>query len=90
MALSPTAIREVDAVIKKISLKIWNLSTSFPMTGLHALPDDLGLNVPSVCEDYCGAPIRACTHILNDEGGLGTTARASLLWAANMFYHWPL
>jgi hypothetical protein len=50
MALFPTAIREVDAVVEKISRKTWNLPTSFPKAELHALTDDLGL-VPSVRED---------------------------------------
>ncbi len=66
MALSPPAIREVDAVLEKISRKIWNLPVSFQKAGLHALLDTLGLNAPSVWEDYCGAAIRALTQILND------------------------
>ncbi len=80
----------MDAVIEKISIKIWNLPTFFPKAGFHALPDDLGLNVPSVFEDYSGADIRAWTQILNDEGALGTSAHASLQRAATMFHHWPL
>ncbi len=48
------------------------------MTCLHALLEDLGLNIPSISEDYCGAAIRPWTQILDDEGALGTTAIASL------------
>jgi hypothetical protein len=36
------------------------------------------LNIPSVWEDYYGAVIRSMKQILNDEGALGTTAKASL------------
>jgi hypothetical protein len=41
MALSPPAIREVDAVMEKISRKMWNLLAFFPKAGLHALFDYL-------------------------------------------------
>jgi len=58
MALSPSAIRKVDAMVEKISRGMWNLPTSFPTAGIHALLEDLGLNIPSVWEDYCGANIR--------------------------------
>ena len=33
---------------------------------------------------------RSWTQILNDEGALGTTARASLTMASAKFRHWPL
>ena len=58
MALSPSAIKEVDAVLESISRKIWNLPDSFPRAGLHAMLDEVGLNIPSVWEDYCGAAVR--------------------------------
>ncbi len=48
MALSPASIKEVDAVLESISREIWNLPISFPITGLHALRDEVGLNIPSV------------------------------------------
>ncbi len=48
------------------------------------------LNIPSIWEDYCGAAIRSWTEILNDEGALGTSARASLHSASAKFRHWPL
>ncbi len=78
MALSPPSIRAVDAVLESISREIWNLPASFPKAGLHALLDEVGLNTPSVWEDYCEFAVRSWTQILNDEGALGVTARASL------------
>ena len=77
-------------MMERISRQIWNLPASFPKAGLHALLDEVGLNIPSVWEDYCGAAIRSWTQILNDEGALGTTARASLQRASTMFRYWPL
>jgi hypothetical protein len=76
MALSPQAIQEVDSILEGISRKIWNLPITFPKAGLHALLEDIGLNIPSIWEDYCGATIRSWTQILNDEGTLCTIARA--------------
>jgi hypothetical protein len=90
MALSPFAIRKVDSVAEKISRKIWGLPTYFPTTGLHVLLEDLGLNVPPAWGDYCGAALRSWAHILNDEGALKTTARASLQQAATKFRPWLL
>jgi hypothetical protein len=90
MALSPQAIHEVDSLIEGIFRQIWNLPINFPMTGLYALLEDLGLNIPSIWEDYCGAAIRSWTQILDDEGALGTTARASLHSVSAKFRHWPL
>jgi hypothetical protein len=90
MALSPTSIKQVDAMIESISREIRNLPISFPRAGLHALPDEVGLNIPSVWEDYCGAAVRSWTQILNDEGALGVTSRASLQIESTKFRHWPL
>ena len=90
MALSLTSIKQVDVVIESISREIWNLPISFSRVGLHALPEEVGLNIPSVWEDYCGAAIRSWTQILNDEGALGATARASLQRASTKFRNWPL
>jgi len=87
MALHPTAIKEVDSVMEIISREIWNLTASFPKAGLHTLLDKVGLNILSVWEDYCGAAIRSWTQILNDGGVLGTTARASIQRASNMYRH---
>ena len=58
MALPPTAIKEVDSVLERISKEIWNLPASFPKVGLHSLLEEAGLNIPSVWEDYCGTAIR--------------------------------
>jgi hypothetical protein len=90
VALPPPPIKAVDAVLEKISRQIWNLPASFPRAGLHTLLDEVGLNIPSVWEDYCGTTIRSWTQILNDEGALGTTTRASLQRASTMFRHRPL
>ncbi len=90
MALYPQAIREVDSVLEGISRQIWNLPPTFTKVGLHALLENLGLNIPLVWEDYCGAAIRSWTEIINDEKALGTTARTSLHLASAKFRHWPL
>ena len=90
MALSPSAIKEVDSVVESISRDIWNLPASFPKAGLHALSEEVGLNIPSIWEDYCGAATRSWTQILNDEGALGVTSRASLQRASAKFRHWPI
>jgi hypothetical protein len=70
--------------------KIWGLSTSFPRAGLNCPIEEIGLNIPSIWEDYCGTALRSWTQILNDEGALGTTARAFLHGAASKFRQWPL
>ena len=59
MALSPQAIREVDYVLEGISRQIWNLPPTFPKARLHALLEELGLNIPSIWEDYCGEVTRS-------------------------------
>jgi hypothetical protein len=61
MALSHQATREVDSVLEIIFRNIWSLPPIFPKAGLHALLEDLGLNISSVWEDYCGAAIRLWT-----------------------------
>jgi hypothetical protein len=48
-------------MLEKISRQIWNLSPIFPKSRLHALLEDLGLNISSVWEDCCGATIRSWT-----------------------------
>jgi len=48
MALSPTAMAEVDSVLECTSKKIWHLPNTFPRAGLHAPPVELGLNIPTV------------------------------------------
>ena len=90
MALSPTAMAEVDSILEGAARKIWNLPNSFPRAGLHAMLEEVGLNIPSVWEDYCGAAVRAWTQILNDQGALGVTARASVHRASARFRHWPM
>ena len=67
MALSPQAIREVDSMLEGISKQIWKLPPAFPRAGLHALLEDLGLTIPSIWEEYCGAATHSWTQIANDE-----------------------
>jgi hypothetical protein len=78
MALSPTSIKAVDSVVEAITREIWSLPASFTKAGLHAMLEEVGLNIPSIREDYCGAAVRSWTQILKDEGALCVTARASL------------
>jgi len=53
----------VDSVVEKISRQIWNLPASFPKARfrvyMYVLLEDLGLNIPSVWEEYCGVAIRS-------------------------------
>jgi hypothetical protein len=81
---------EVDSILEGTSRKIWNLPNTFPRAGLHAPPEELGLNIPTVWEDYRGSAIRSWTQVLNDKGALGVTAMASYTQAAQNFKHWPL
>ena len=87
MALSPTAMAEVNSILEGTSRKIWHLPNTFPRAGLHAPPDELGLDIPTVWEDYCGSAIRSWTQILNDDGALGIAANASYAQAAHKFKH---
>ncbi len=80
----------MDSILGGTSRKIWHLPNTFPRVGLHAPPEEIGLNIPTFWEDYFGSAIRSWTHILNEEGALGVTARASYTQAAKKFKHWPL
>jgi hypothetical protein len=90
MDLSPTAITSIDSLLETTCRKLWRLPKGFPRAGLHAPHDELGLNLPTIWEDYCAAATNSWTNILNDQGALGATARASLTQAAAKFQHWPL
>jgi hypothetical protein len=83
MVIYPSAVREVDSILGTKSREKWRLPTTFPRAGQHAAIEELGLKIPSIWEDYCGAAIRSWIQILNDEGVLGTTARTSLWMASN-------
>ncbi len=48
MALSPSAMVEVDSILEGAARKIWNLPKAFPRAGLHATPEELGLNIPTI------------------------------------------
>jgi hypothetical protein len=90
MALSPTAITSIDSLLEATCRKNWRLPKGLPRAGLHSPHDELGLNLPTIWEDYCAAATNSWTNILNDQGALGATARASLTQAAATFQHWPL
>jgi hypothetical protein len=51
MVLSPTAMAEVDSILEGTSRKIWHLPNTFPRVGLHAPPEELGLDIFTVWED---------------------------------------
>ena len=90
MALSPSTITTIDSKLEATCRKIWKLPKGFPRAGLHAPQDELGLNLPTIWEDYCAAAINSWTHTLNDQGALGATARASLIQSATKLKNWPL
>jgi hypothetical protein len=71
-------MKEVDSFVEKLSRKIWSLPASFPRAVMHALVEEIGLNIPSIWENFCGSALRSWTQILSDEGTLGITACASL------------
>jgi hypothetical protein len=48
MALSPQAVHELDSLIEGISRQIWKLPIYFPKAGMHALLEDMRLNIPSI------------------------------------------
>ena len=48
MALSSTAMVEVDSILEGTSRKIWRLPNTFPRAGLHAPAEEMGLDVPTV------------------------------------------
>jgi hypothetical protein len=81
---------EIDSILEGMSRKIWQIPTNFSTSGLHAPADELGLNIPTVWEDYCGSTIRSWTQILNGEGALGATARASYRQAAEKIKSLPI
>ena len=66
MAPSPTAITAIDSSLGATCRKIWKLPRGFPRAGLHAPHDELGLNLPTIWEDYCSAATNSWTSILND------------------------
>jgi hypothetical protein len=77
----------VDSFIEKLSRIIWGLPTSFQRAGFHAPDEEISLNIPSIWENFCGSALRSWTQILNDEGVISITARASLHGASSKFRH---
>ena len=78
MTLPPLAMAEVVSIVEGVTRKIWHLPNSFPIVGLHASPEELGLKNSTIWKDYCSTTIRSWTENLNYGGAMGATARASL------------
>ena len=90
MTMSPSVMVEVDSILEGMTRKIWDIPSNLPRAGLHAPPEELGLDILTNWEAYCGTAICSWTHILNDEGLFGVTTRASLRQASMEFKHMPL
>ncbi len=58
MALPPTTMAEVDSILEGTPRQIWQLPNTFSRAGLHAPAEEIGLNIPTVWEDYCGSAIK--------------------------------
>jgi hypothetical protein len=71
MALSPAFFTTIDSKLEGTCRKIWKLPKGFLTAGMNAPHDELGLNLPTIWEDYCSATINSWTHILNDRESLG-------------------
>ena len=39
---------ELDSILEGTSRKIWHLPNTFPRAGLHAPPEELGLNILTI------------------------------------------
>ena len=74
MDLSQAAITSIDSSLEATCRKIWRLPKGFPRAGLHAPHDELGLNLPTIWEDYCAAATNSWINIHNEQGALGATA----------------
>ena len=67
MVMFPSAMAEVDSILEDMTRKIWHLHNNFPKAALHAPPEaalhappeELGLNIPTIWEDYCSTAIRS-------------------------------
>jgi hypothetical protein len=58
--------------------KIWKLPKGCSRAGLHASHDELGLNLPTIWEDYYSAAINSWARIIKDQGALmGRNTRLS-------------
>ena len=90
MTLSPNAITIFDSKVEAACRKIWNLPKEFPRAGLHAPNAELGLNLPTIWEDYCATATNSRTRIFNDNKALEATSRASLCQAVARFEKLPL
>ena len=82
-------IARLDAILLTGVRQLHRLPKSFPRVALQAPAHQLGLNFPSIWEDYSAAAGASWCRILNDEGILGRAARDSLSQAALEFRSWP-
>jgi hypothetical protein len=87
MDMPPSAMAQTNSILEGMTRKIWHLPNNIPKAALHAPPEEMGLNIPIIWEYYCGTAIRSWTQILNDEGALGVTGRASLRQASIKLKH---
>ena len=83
-------IARLDATLLRGVKHFHKLPKSFPRIALHAPVHELGLNFPSIWEDYSAAAAATWCRILNDTGILGRAARDSLTTAAGEYRHWPV
>jgi hypothetical protein len=51
MAMSLSAMAEVDSILESMTRKIRHLTNTFPKAGLHDPPEKLALNIPTIWED---------------------------------------
>ena len=48
MDMSPWAMAKGDSILEGMTIQIWHLPYSFPRAGLHAPPEELGLDIPKI------------------------------------------
>ena len=72
-------ITNLDAILLQGLRHLHHLPRSFPRVALQAPTSELGLNFPSVWEDYSVAAASTWCRVLNDDGSLGRAARTPSL-----------
>ena len=88
-ALSWAEVAQPDAILVGGARRIHSLPRGFPRVGIQAEQRELGLNFPSIWEDYSATAARLWINLLNDKGELGGTARRSLQRASDRFHNYP-
>ncbi len=69
--LTWTDVAKLDATLLNGVRHLQRLPKSFPRVALQAPTAELGLNFPSIWEDYCAAAGSTWCRTLNDDGILG-------------------